>query len=126
MPDRIAIRGRRADIVIELNDHSTARRLLDELPLDARAQLWGDEIYFASPVQAEADARDEATVAVGDVAYWPPGKAVCLFFGPTPASDDDRPVAASPVTVIGRIVEGLASCRDVGSGELISVEAGER
>jgi hypothetical protein len=122
MPEQLILRGRQATITIELNDSATARQLAEKAPFDAPAQIWGDEIYFSSPVEADNDAGDAAVVAVGDVAYWPPGKAVCLFFGPTPASTDERPVAASPVTVLGRIVEGLDDCRRVGSGETLYVE----
>lgn len=123
MPTQITIRGRDAAITIELNDSATAAQLLEQLPFDGRAQIWGDEIYFASPVQAEAGPDDAAMVEVGEVAYWPPGKAICLFFGPTPASTDERPVAASPVTVVGRIVGGLEDCRRVGAGENLTIEA---
>lgn len=122
MPEQLVLRGREAAITIELNDSATARQLAEKAPFDSHAQIWGDEIYFSSPVEADNDAGDAAVVAVGDVAYWPPGKAVCLFFGPTPASTDERPVAASPVTVLGRIVEGLDDCRRVGSGETLTVE----
>lgn len=122
MPTQITVRGRQAAITIELNDSATAAQLLNQLPFDGRAQIWGDEIYFASPVQAEAGPDDAAMVEVGEVAYWPPGKAICLFFGPTPASTDERPVAASPVTVVGRIVGGLEDCRRVGASENLTIE----
>lgn len=122
MPERITVRGRQAAITIELNDSDTAATLLEQMPFDARAQIWGDEIYFSSPIEADNAPGDEATVAVGDVAYWPPGKAICLFFGRTPISTDDRPVAANPVTVIGQITDGLDDCRKIGSGEILALE----
>ncbi len=124
MPEQITVRGRQAAITIELNTSDTAAELLKQLPFDARSQIWGDEIYFSSPVDADNAPGDEATVAVADVAYWPPGKAICLFYGPTPISTDDRPVAANPVTVVGRIIDGLEDCRRVGSGEILAIERG--
>jgi hypothetical protein len=64
-------------------------------------------------------------VEVGDVWYWPQGEALCLFFGPTPASTDEKPRAASPVTVVGRISEGLNDIERIESGETLRVEGVE-
>lgn len=91
----------------ELNDSPTARAILDALPMEARANTWGDEIYFAIPVKCaqEPDARE--IVQVGELGYWPPGHAFCIFFGPTPASHGDEIRAASAVNIIGK-VEGDA------------------
>ncbi|MBV9596872.1 MAG: hypothetical protein JOZ87_08405 [Chloroflexi bacterium] len=80
----------------------TAQAIWDALPLQGRANRWGDEIYFAIPVELDED-NAQAQVQVGDLAYWPPGNALCIFFGPTPASQADEPRAASPVNVFARI-----------------------
>ena len=119
----LKIRGEDAEISVELGEGPTAEVLWEALPIESRASLWGEEIYFPIPlsVEGEPDAREE--VEVGTVAYWPPGDALCLFFGPTPASTDERPRAASPVTVIGKIASGIEDCRRVSSGELLRVEA---
>src|ERR1700704_1192101 len=85
-----------------LHANSTARAIWNALPISGRANVWGDEIYFEIPVDlAEDDGREE--VAVGDLGYWPPGNALCIFWGPTPASHGSEPRAASPVNVFGRI-----------------------
>jgi hypothetical protein len=75
----------------------------DALPLKGSAQRWGEEVYFEVPLELplEKGARTEA--AVGEIGYWPEGRAIALFFGPTPASSGADPVAASPVNVFGRI-----------------------
>ncbi|MBI2132478.1 MAG: hypothetical protein HYT99_06645 [Candidatus Tectomicrobia bacterium] len=77
-------------------------------PIRGRASVWGEEIYFPIPLQAlqEEGAREE--MEAGEIAYWPPGSAFCIFFGPTPASTGDAPRAASPVNPLGRI-EGDAT-----------------
>ena len=108
----------------ELNDSTTAQLVAAQLPLSARANIWGDEIYFAIPVTAAeaADAREE--VEIGTLAYWPPGNALCIFYGPTPASRSAQPRAASPVNMIGRIVEDATVLRSVRSGATVRVEAG--
>ena len=98
----------------------TRRAIEDALPLDGDAARWGDELYFEIPVDVPAeDARAE--VPVGAVAYWPRGNALCLFWGPTPASAGEEPRAASPVNVVARVADasGLAS---IEGGATVRVE----
>ncbi len=82
----LKIRGEETGITVELGEGPTAEALWEALPIESRASLWGEEIYFPISLSSEGepDAREE--VEVGTVAYWPPGDALCLFFGPTPAS----------------------------------------
>jgi hypothetical protein len=103
-PRYLRIRVGAIELRAELNRSPTAERLYDALPIRASAQRWGDEIYFEIPVDVEAapDARD--VLEIGELAYWPPGDAFCIFFGPTPASSSHEPRAASPVNPLGRIV----------------------
>ena len=100
----IAIEAGEISLEAELNDSETAARIYAALPLEGTANLWGDEIYFEIPleIEAEPDAREE--VEAGDLAYWPAGRAFCIFFGPTPVSTDSRPRAYSPVNVFGRVI----------------------
>lgn len=106
----------------ELNDSPTARLLWDALPIDGRANRWGDEIYFSIPIDADAEPDAQAEVEVGAIAFWPPGNAFCIFWGPTPASSGQQPVAASPVNVLGKI-EGDATQFDrVSSGAWVRLE----
>ncbi len=104
-----------------LNDSATASRIWDALPIEASASTWGDEIYFGIPVSAaEEDAQE--VVELGDLGYWPPGNAFCMFFGPTPMSRGDEIRPASPVTVIGRMHGDPTSLKRVGSGALVLIE----
>lgn len=125
MARHLLIRGDEGEVKVRLEDGPTAEEIWGRLPIEAGAQLWGDEIYFPIPVSTgtEPDAREE--VEVGDVGYWPPGGALCLFFGRTPASTGEKPRAASPVTVVGRIVEGIENCELVRAGEKLRVEGVE-
>ena len=96
---------------VVLNRSITADQVLDALPLYGDGNRWGDEIYFDIGVDLDTESLQEE-VEIGDVAYWRPGKALCLFYGRTPASTSERPRAASPVTVIGKLVgdaQALAS-----------------
>jgi hypothetical protein len=100
---RLRIRAGSLVRTATLEANATARAIWNALPLEGRASRWGDELYFSVPLElAEAeDARD--LVSPGDLAYWPPGNAVCIFWGPTPASEGNEPRAASPVNVFGHI-----------------------
>ena len=98
-----------------LNESITARQIYDVLPLYGDGSRWGDEIYFDVGIELDPTNPQEE-VEIGDIAYWRPGKALCLFYGRTPASTSDRPRAASPVTVVGKLVgnvETLKSATDL-------------
>lgn len=82
----------------------TRATIADALPIEGRASRWGDELYFSTDIEVPIENARE-TVEPGTLAYWPQGQAVCLFWGPTPASTDDEPQAASPVNVFARITE---------------------
>jgi len=89
-------------VAAELNDTDTALSIMGKLPIETGFNTWGDEIYFGIPVSAGLeDARE--IVAKGDLGYWPPGNAFCIFYGATPGSTEDEIRPASPVTVIGRV-----------------------
>jgi uncharacterized protein len=105
-----------------LNDSPTATKIWEALPIEARGNTWGDEIYFSIPVDAAQakDARD--LVAVGELGYWSPGTAFCIFFGRTPASTDERPRAASPVNILGAIQGDATVFRAVASGTRVRLE----
>ena len=93
------------DVIVTavLNDSDTADELWAALPITARAQTWGDEMYFSIPVSVEEAADSQETVEMGAVAFWPPGSALCLFWGPTPMSAPGEIRPASAVNVMGLI-----------------------
>ena len=105
----------------ELNETRTATAIWETLPIEARAQTWGDEIYFGMGIRAEAEAAKDV-VALGDLAYWPPGSAFCIFFGPTPMSHGDEIRPASPVTVVGRVVGDATVFKKVAAGTTVRLE----
>jgi len=92
------------ETVIEatLNDTKTAKKLLKILPVKSEINLWGNEIYFEIPMEADLENGKEL-MDIGNIAFWPSGNAFCIFFGPTPAGDGTQPRAISSVTVIGKI-----------------------
>jgi hypothetical protein len=88
----------------ELNETLTAREIATVLPIKTSFNTWGEEIYFAIPVEADLDESAKEVVAMGDLGYWPTGKAFCIFFGKTPMSTPGKIVPASAVNIIGRVV----------------------
>jgi hypothetical protein len=122
MPNRITITAGSVTLEAELNDGPTAQAIWEALPITGRVNTWGDEIYFAIPVQAAEEPGARADVQVGELGYWPVGNAFCIFFGPTPASDGPEPRAASPVNILGCVLGDAAELRQVGSGETVTLE----
>ena len=109
-------------VTATLNDSPTADALWAALPITGRVQTWGDEIYFSIPVQAEEAEDAQETVDKGAVAFWPPGNALCLFWGPTPMSRGDEIRPASKVNVIGQIDGDPTVLSAAADGAAISIE----
>ena len=119
---RIRIRAGGVTVSATLNDSSTAEAVWDALPITGQVQTWGDEIYFSIPVEAAEASDAQATVDKGAVAYWPPGNALCLFWGPTPMSRGDEIRPASAVNVLGAMEGNPTVLARVPSGNEIVVE----
>jgi len=100
----------------------TAKAILDALPLRGRVNTWGEEIYFTIPVEGEVE-NPKVVVELGDLAFWPPGNAFCIFFGRTPASKGDEIRPASEVNVFGRIIGNSKVFKRVRNGEEVIIEA---
>lgn len=110
----------------ELNDSMTASRIADILPFNGSVSRWGNEIYFSIPLSAGSE-NPQTVVKEGDIAYWPPGKAFCIFWGTTPASSGSEIRPASEVNIVGRILSGwdLLKMESIRPGDPIIVEAEE-
>ena len=106
----------------EINNSKTAQLILEALPIETETSLWGEEIYFAIPVKAELDSGAREVVLMGDLGYWPTGRAFCIFFGPTPASRGDEIRAASAVNLIGKIVSDPKLLKKVKEGVRVRLE----
>ncbi len=87
----------------QLNESPTAKKIFEALPFSTPFDTWGDEIYFSIPVTAQLDDTAMEAVSLGDLGYWPPGSAFCIFFGPTPMSTEGNIVPASAVNVFGKV-----------------------
>ena len=119
---RIRITAGKVSAEAVLDDSPTATKIWEALPIEGRGNTWGDEIYFSIPVEAKQEKDAREIVAVGELGYWPPGNAFCIFFGRTPASTDDRPRAASAVNILGRIQGDATVFKAVPSGTRVRLE----
>src|SRR5574341_2146750 len=100
---RILITAGKVSVTAVLNNTPTADTIWSALPIEARANTWGDEIYFSIPVKAALEKEAQEVVQLGDLGYWPPGTAFCIFFGPTPTSHGEEIRPASAVNIVGKI-----------------------
>ena len=123
MPERkIIISTENLRMEAILAEGSSADIFWNTLPITGRANTWGDEIYFNVNLQMPLDDNASDIVESGDIAFWPPGSAFCIFFGRTPASLGDEVRAASAVNVLGKIDGDEREFRSVPSGEEVRLE----
>ena len=107
-----------------LDDGKTADAIWTALPIEAKAQTWGDEIYFDIGLTIGAE-KPRETVALGDLGYWGPGSAFCIFFGRTPASRGDEIRPASAVNVFGRVIGDATVFKKVRAGARVTLGRAE-
>ncbi len=123
MPERkIIISTENLRMEAILAEGSSADIFWNTLPITGQANTWGDEIYFNVNLQIPLDDNASDIVESGDIAFWPPGSAFCIFFGRTPASLGDEVRAASAVNVLGKIDGDEREFRSVPSGEEVRLE----
>ncbi len=123
MGTRIRITAGAVSAPAELVDSPTGRAIAAALPIRAEANTWGDEIYFPVPVKEKLDETAAEVVEVGDLGYWPTGKAFCIFFGPTPASRGNEIRPASAVNLVGRVLGDARRFKAVADGEPVEIES---
>ena len=123
MAEQIRIVSGKVELKAELNESVSAEALVKKLPLELRMSRWGDEYYGDCGVSVEEGPEARELMEVGEVAIWPPGSALCIFFGPTPASTGEAPRAASKVNPIGRISSGAEALKKLGPSIQVRVES---
>lgn len=112
------------EAIAELNESQTADSIWQALPIEGFAQTWGDEVYFSIPLALPLENGQEI-VGMGDLGYWPTGKAFCIFFGPTPASMGDEIRPASAVNVFGKVTGNATVFKQVKEGAEVIIEKAE-
>jgi len=122
MPTEIVITVNDLQLEGVLHDSPTAQALAAALPLTAKAHRWGEEIYFPVPVAADLDDTARTVVQVGDLGYWPTGRAFCIFFGLTPSSVPGEIRPAGAVNLVGRLTGDPCCLTAVAEGAPVRVE----
>ncbi|MPY84107.1 MAG: hypothetical protein GEV00_12480 [Actinophytocola sp.] len=118
---RITITWPSGEAAAELRDTPSSRAVWDALPIESRAQTWGDEVYFDIGVDLELEPDAADVVDAGAVCYWPPGSALAIPFGPTPVSHGDECRLASAANVLGALDGDATALATLSSGDVIRV-----
>ena len=119
--NKVKIQIENLSVEAEIYDTPTGAAILAALPLEAKANVWGEEIYFDVPVRVESEPDAREVVKIGDLGYWPISPAFCIFFGPTPVSRGPEPRAYSPVNVFGKVKGDATVLTQVANGALVKV-----
>ncbi|MCD6384946.1 hypothetical protein J7M23_04130 [Candidatus Sumerlaeota bacterium] len=126
MAEHKKIEIRVAGLTVEaiLNESKSAQAVFSALPITGSVNTWGDEIYFSTSLNLPPEDPKEV-VELGDIGYWQPGKAICLFFGLTPISTRDEIRPASPVNIIGKIIGDAKVLKKAKDGDKIEIYRAE-
>ena len=119
---KLRISAGSVQLEVVLKDTPTAKALLAVLPFESRAQTWGEEVYFSTPVSVPLEKDACQVVEPGTACFWTEGDAIALPFGRTPISSDERPKLASRCNILGRIVGDPHRLQAVRGGETVRVE----
>lgn len=122
MPKNIKITTGDVEVEAQLNNSKTAKLIRKALPIKAKAQRWGEEIYFSIGVEAKLEKNSRDVVEAGELGYWPDGNAFCMFFGLTPASAGNEIRAASAVNIIGKMKGDWSGLTNVPGGANVLIE----
>lgn len=117
---KVFIKTNKAEFHGILNDSLAATSIYEILPLKALINTWGEEIYFEIPLKIK-DNNLTKEVEIGDIAYWPQGHCLCIFFGKTPLSNSKKPVPASEVNLVGRITSDISELKKLQAKEEIII-----
>ena len=119
---KIVIRAGHITAEAELNESTTAVAIWQALPLEGAANTWGEEIYFRIPVSHDLAPDAKELVQLGDLGYWPQGRAFCIFFGATPISGPGEIRPASSVNIVGRLLDDPTKFLSVHAGTSVLLE----
>lgn len=122
MNERILLRSNDERVILRMNNDQFLQKLGEILPFESRSSTWGKELYFAVPIEEFHGDGSTLDVAVGDVAYWPHGNSLAIFYGATPHSDGEKPVPPDEVEIVGAVEQGLSQLRTIGAGKTLSLE----
>jgi uncharacterized protein len=121
---KIRISSGELTMTVALRDTPTSRAVVAAAPFESRAQTWGDEVYFTTPVTAKLEPDAKQIVDPGTVCFWTEGNALALPFGRTPISTDERPKLAARCNVLGTLSGDARELARIRAGSKVVVEKG--
>jgi len=119
---KVRIKAGGVEVEAVLHKTPTAEAIWMTLPIEGKANRWGDEIYFEIPVKMPLEKEAKELVELGDLGYWPEGAAFCIFFGPTPISQGDEIRPASAVNIVGEVQGDPKVFKQVKDGTKVRIE----
>ena len=122
MQKRCKILIKNFEIVVELKHSKTAEIIWDNLPIKSRTNIWGKEVYFFIPVNVDLETESKDEIELGEIAFWPAGKAIAIGFGKTPASIKNEIKLAAKCNIWGNTKFNLAKLKNIMEGEKVLVE----
>ncbi len=122
---KIRIIAGNVSVVAGLSSSKTSDAIWDALPIENTVNTWGEEIYFEVPVKSALDGTAKEVVEKGELGYWPTGRAFCIFFGPTPASQGDEIRPASAVNIVGKVEGDVGIFKRIQDGTIVKLERAE-
>ncbi|MEE2657454.1 MAG: cyclophilin-like fold protein [Candidatus Latescibacterota bacterium] len=120
---RIHLRWPDGEVYAELHDTLTTRALMQALPLCARANIWGDEVYFDTGIAVELEEDARQVVDPGTVCFWVEGKSLALPYGPTPMSQGNECRLVSDVNILGQLEEDARILASICAGDEVRVQS---
>ncbi len=124
VPQKIRILVGQRNLEAQLYDTACAKAVYEKLPIETKPNEWGDEFYFSIGLKMPPDETATTKVRVGHIGYWPPGRALAIFFGRTPMSTGADPVPASEVNIVGTIIDDATILKKEKGAEKIRIEKG--
>ncbi len=118
---KINIKFNNTHVIADLYDTPTGQAITDKLTIESKVNTWGKEIYFSIPVICDLEKDSRSDLEIGELGYYPPMQAFCIFFGTTPMSSDGKPRAADDVNVFGRITSSVEGLNQIISGETVNI-----
>jgi hypothetical protein len=118
---RIRIAWPKGAVSATLEDTPTARALVEALPANAKAQTWGEEVYFELPVKAKLEASAKQVVPPGSVCFWVEGSSLALPWGRTPVSQGDESRLVTRCNLLGAIDGDPRRLASVRGGDTITL-----
>ena len=107
---------------VVLFNSPTANKIWNSLPISSNIKTWGKEIYFYTDVVAEKEPNAKSIIELGEIAYWPTGKAIAIGFGKTPISQKDEIRLADDCNIWGETKFDLKKLENIAEGQPIKIE----